>query len=344
MRPSNRRGAMLLLVAFVLVILLIGAVFSIDIAYMHMVRAELRTATDAAARAGSEALARTQNIDAARAAAISAAAQNKVAGRGLTLSGSDVLFGGLSLGANGRFDFNERQNPTTAVRILGRRDQASADGSVRLFFARMFSTNQFEPVMDATAAAKVRDVALVLDISGSMLASDGRLTRLQALQLAVGAFIDEINASSPRTLLSLTSYATTANKRINLTDNFDLIRSTTNGFFASGMTAIGNGLNVGSDSLVFDPNARTFAAKTIVLMTDGNHNTGPSPITTVAGAIARGQQVHTITFGAGADQTLMRRVSAAASQGSMHIHANRASDLTDAFREIARSLSVVLVD
>lgn len=224
------------------------------------------------------------------------------------------------------------------------RDRASADGSVGLFFARMFSTTEFEPVMDATAAANVRDVALVLDISSSMAASDGRITLLQALQFAVGAFIDEINVSSPSTQLSLTSYATTATKRINLTDDFDLIRSTTNSFFAAGLTAIGDGLNVGSDSLVFDPNARTFAAKTNVLMTDGNHNTGPSPLTTVARAVSRGQQVPTISFGAGADQALMRRVAAAAGQGSMHIHANQAADLTDAFREIARSLSVVLVD
>ncbi len=344
MRQQDRRGAMLVLVAFVLVILLIGAVFSVDVAYMHMVRAELRTATDAAARAGSEALARTQDIDVARAAAINAASQNKVAGKGLTLSGNDVLFGGLNVSQNGRFDFSEGQAPTTAVRVSGRRDQASADGAVQLFFARLFSTSQFEPVLDATAAANVRDVALVLDVSGSMAASAGGITRLQGLKLAVNAFIDEIVASSPSTQLSLTSYSTFATKNLELTNDFQLVRTTTNRFIPTGFTAIGNALTVGSDSLVRDPLARTFAAKTIVLMTDGNHNTGPSPITTVSTAIARGQQVHTITFGSDADQNLMRRVSNAAGQGSLHIHADDAADLTEAFREIARSLSVVLVE
>ena len=42
----QRMGAMLPMVAFVMIILIIGAVFSVDIAHMHMVRAELRTATD----------------------------------------------------------------------------------------------------------------------------------------------------------------------------------------------------------------------------------------------------------------------------------------------------------
>ncbi|MEZ6075912.1 MAG: pilus assembly protein TadG-related protein [Pirellulaceae bacterium] len=40
---------MMILVAVSFIILLVGAVFSVDVAYMHMVRAELRTATDAAA-------------------------------------------------------------------------------------------------------------------------------------------------------------------------------------------------------------------------------------------------------------------------------------------------------
>ncbi|MEC8555686.1 MAG: pilus assembly protein TadG-related protein [Planctomycetota bacterium] len=47
---DDRGGAMLVLVAVVLAIILVGTVFSVDVAYMHMVRAELRIATDAAAR------------------------------------------------------------------------------------------------------------------------------------------------------------------------------------------------------------------------------------------------------------------------------------------------------
>ena len=43
---ETRRGAMLVLVAVCIIVLLVGAVFSIDMAYMHMVRTELRTATD----------------------------------------------------------------------------------------------------------------------------------------------------------------------------------------------------------------------------------------------------------------------------------------------------------
>ena len=343
MRNQSRRGAMLVLVAVVLIILLIGAVFSVDVAYMHMVRAELRTATDAAARAGSEALARTQDIDVARAAAIATAAENRVAGVGLTLDPSDIVFGGLRTGDSGRFGFSADEFPITAVHVVGRRDQASANGAVRLFFARVFSTTQFEPIVEATAAANVRDVALVLDISGSMTEPSGGGTRLAALQDAVNIFIDEISVSSPHTLLSLTTYSTTPTKEIELTNDYELIRTKVDNFTANGLTAIGNALNVGSDSLASDPETRIYAAKTIILMTDGNHNTGPSPLTTVATAASRGHQVHTITFSNGANQALMRSVAHATS-GGIHIHADDADDLAEAFREIARSLSVVLVE
>ena len=95
-KPSDRRGAMLVLVAIVLILLIIGAVFSVDVAYMHMVRAELRTATDAAARAGSEALARTQDPALARAAAIDVASRNLVAGKGLSLKNEDITLGTIS--------------------------------------------------------------------------------------------------------------------------------------------------------------------------------------------------------------------------------------------------------
>jgi Ca-activated chloride channel homolog len=343
-RVENRRGAMLVLVAIVMVILLIGAVFSVDVAYMHMVRAELRTATDAAARAGSETLARTQDVTAATNAAMNAAASNKVAGVGVTLAPADIVLGTLKAnGAPGKFEFDPTGSPLTAVRVVGRRDNGSTDGAVRLFFARMFSKTQFEPVQDATAAANVRDVALVLDVSGSMSTFMPTGTRLEALKAAVNVFIDEIEATSPRTQLSLSIYSTTATKITNLTSNFTSIRTSVGGLFPNGLTAIGQGLLVGSDSLVNDPLARGFAAKTIVLMTDGQHNTGISPAVSVNTAISRGQQVHTITFSPGANQVLMQQV-AAATNGGIHIHADDAANLAQAFRDIARSLSVVLID
>ena len=340
----RRKGAMLVLIAVTLVILLIGAVFSVDVAYMHMVRAELRTATDAAARAGSEALARTQDTNQAVNTAIALAEQNSVAGNGLSLSAGDITLGTVrSNGRASRFQFVANQPPFTAVEVNGRRDSGSQDGPVGLFFARVFSTSQFEPTELSISAASVRDVALVLDVSGSMGARTPTGTRLSDLKNAVNIFLDEVQRTSPATQVSVSVYASNAAKLLNLTPDFGRVRATVNAFRAGGFTAIGNGLLVGSDSLVNDPLARDFAAKTVIVMTDGNHNRGPSPAATVSTAVSREQTVHTITFSSGANQGLMRSV-ARRTEGGIHIHADGGADLAQAFRDIARALSVVLIE
>ena len=59
----DRAGAALPLIAVTLIFLFVSAVIGVDIARMHVVRSELRTATDAAARAGVEAIGRTESRD-----------------------------------------------------------------------------------------------------------------------------------------------------------------------------------------------------------------------------------------------------------------------------------------
>lgn len=63
-RPAaeRRQGAMLVLICVMIFAFMVTVAFSVDIAYMHLVKSELRTATDAAAKAAAEALARTQDI------------------------------------------------------------------------------------------------------------------------------------------------------------------------------------------------------------------------------------------------------------------------------------------
>ena len=50
-KRSDRRGAMMVLIAICLPLCIIMAAFAIDVAWMQLVRTELRTSTDAAARA-----------------------------------------------------------------------------------------------------------------------------------------------------------------------------------------------------------------------------------------------------------------------------------------------------
>jgi Mg-chelatase subunit ChlD len=111
----------------------------------------------------------------------------------------------------------------------------------------------------------------------------------------------------------------------------------TNGI--GGSTAIGEGLREGVRAL---DTARPFAVKTIVLMTDGRHNLGVAPEAIVPDAIAADATVHTVTFSPNADIARMQAIAARANGRSFH--ADTAADLTAAFREIARTLPVLVTD
>jgi len=309
-KMNCRRGAMLPMIALTLVLLTIGVVFSVDIAFMHMVRAELRTATDASARAGVETLARTQDQGQAVEAAIRVAALNSVAGVGLELNPSQVALGSVISNEAGRLEFDPGAEQITSIKVTGDRGAASSQGSVSLFFGSLLGRSTFQPTQVATASSTVRDIALILDVSGSMNRSEDGLRRIDALKTAVDVFIDEIQASSPSSAISLTSYSTNAQRVAPLT--FDL-----------------NSISAEAD-------------KTIVLMTDGRFNVGGTPVPSAELAASRGHLIHTVTFSSEANQDIMRTVADIGN--GLHLHADDGSDLAAAFREIARALSVTLIE
>ena len=341
-KQNQRTGAMLPLIAVVMIIMIIGAVFSVDISYMHMVRAELRTATDAAAKAGAEALARTQDPDAAIDAVLRVASQNRVAGRGLELNRDDIVLGSVQETDSGRFEFLPEVEPLSSVRVTGRRDQASPQGAVSLLFSPLLGVDNFSPVQAATASSSVIDIALVLDRSGSMAtpdAGDG-LTRREALINAVNVFVSEVEASSPNAAISITTYSTAATRDLELTSDLNLARQEIGQVNAAGFTNIRQGLLLGSDTLV--DSQRQFAQSVIVVMTDGNFNVGGNPSPSARVAAGRGHTIHTVTFSPGANQAIMQDI-ANIGNGD-HFHADDGDDLEEAFRAIARSLPVFLAE
>jgi len=336
-RRQKRRGAMVILVVLVIVLLLVGALFSIDVAYMHMVRAELRTATDAAARAGADELSRSQDPDKAIEKAIEIASKNQVAGHGLSLSPEDIELGSHEF-VDGRIKFVSGGDSLNAVRVTGSRLGNSLDGSVPLFFGKIFGRSSFQPTQRASATRIDRDIALVLDRSGSM----NEENRFNSLKKAVDVFLAELDKTGQEEYVSLTFYNEFPTKLVNLTPDYKQIHDAMGRVTPQGYTGIGRGLLMGSDSLVNDPLQRPFAHKSIVLMTDGIQNRGISALNAADTAIERGQIVHTITFSSGANQAFMKEV--AEKTGGIHFHADNEAELRDAFRKIAAELPVVLFE
>jgi hypothetical protein len=359
---------MLVLIAICLPLCVIMAAFAIDVAWMQLVRTELRSATDSAARAGAKELSLSQDINAARVRAKEAALRNKVAGEPLILADSDVEIGRGTQVGTARFSFAPGGTRPNAVRITGQRTEGSAAGPVNLLFAGVLGIRQFEPRERATSTQLDRDICLVVDRSGSMMQSlSGGSTptgtcdpphrtqsRWGALDIAVEAFLAELDKTVQKEHVGLVSYSSDTTECNNtykistidsdLVSDYSRIREEMRRMGSKpvkGRTAISAGLDDGIKVLSGNK-VRPFAVKTVILMTDGIHNLGPEPVISARNAAAQDIVVHTITFSSDADIRRMRDVAAAA--GGRHFHAPNAEELVKIFKEIAATLPVLLTE
>lgn len=164
----------------------------------------------------------------------------------------------------------------------------------------------------------------------------------QDLVVAVNAFLDVLDGTSQEEQVSVASYSTYATLDTLLEKNHQIIRDKVDQLNTGGSTAIGRGMQQGIQALI-DGRARPFAAKTMVVMTDGMENQSPW-----AGPIAQGLvannllTIHTVTFGEGADQATMQNVAAIG--GGKHYHAATGADLVQIFEEIANNLPTILTE
>jgi Flp pilus assembly protein TadG len=377
-RPRRRRGAMVVLVLILLIALLASAAFSVDVAYMHLTRTQLRAATDAAARAGAEAINRTGDVGAAREAIRVAAAENTVAGKPLNIADEDMVFGNTSRDEAGNWTFSPDVEPFNSVRVLGDRSTGSDDGAVSLFFGKLLGTGYFEPNMTATVAksnAPKRDFCLVVDRSHSMafdLSGEDwvyppgpatycspphpSLSRWAVLVQAVNGFLAALEDTHDEERVGLVSYASSGNwcgeyyQASTLDHELTESHGSIAAFLAErstqpipGGTDIYHGILNGIDVLTDHARLREDSKRLMVVMTDGRHNSGPDPVIAAQRAFDNDIQIITITFSEGADQEWMQRVAAAAS--GAHYHAPTDDDLRRIFRQVAIGLDdLVFID
>ena len=362
---------MLVLVAITIILLLVAVAFSIDVAFMQLTRTELRTSVDSAARAATEALSRLQDVDAAAQAARDAAAVNPVAGAPLLLADEDITFGFSEPLANGTFSFAPGNTPFNSIQIRGRKTADSPSGPVGLLYAGVLGPRTFVPQQTARSVNLDRDICIVIDRSGSMNQSvegafnppgvddwcqgpHDTLSRWAALEVAVRAFIDALNATEQNELLGLVSYSneTTSCGAFFPTSRIDselepsnyatVVAAMDSIKLVQGRTNISAGVDDGIRVLTNPARARPYARKTLVVMTDGIQNEGRDVDLAAADAAAQEITVHTVTFSAAAEQDRMKK--AAIAGGGNHYHAPDAAALAKIFREIALTLPVVMAE
>jgi uncharacterized protein YegL len=165
-------------------------------------------------------------------------------------------------------------------------------------------------------------------------------TPWQDLERAVNAFLDVLADTSQEEQVSVASYATYGSLDSLLEKDHEIVRSTVAQLNTGGTTAIGRGMQEGIQALI-DGRARPFAAKTMVVMTDGNENQSPWA-SDVANTLVSNNllTIHTVTFGDEANQNIMQDVAAIG--GGKHYHAATGDDLVRIFEEIANNLPTIL--
>jgi len=157
-----RHGAAVVLFVVLLTMLLGLVALAVDVGYMMLTRTQLQVAADAAAMAGAASMAGT--MEQVVAAARRYAGYHYAGGHQVALTSSDVQLG-LWDSATRRFTPSE--SPGNAVKVTARHD-GSAGGQAPLFFGRIFSRTSFPANASAVAVANPRDIAFVVDLSGSM--------------------------------------------------------------------------------------------------------------------------------------------------------------------------------
>lgn len=161
---NNRRGFMAVLAAVMFVVLLGMIAFAVDIGYLGLARTQLQSAADSAAlaAAGSSGKSEAEMIQTAQ----EFANANMAAGRHIQLNSKDVEFGSWDA-SNNTFTPVSSGQVGTAVRVTVRTD-ADSGGETNLFFGRLFGLRSVAQDASAIATVNPRDIAFVVDLSGSM--------------------------------------------------------------------------------------------------------------------------------------------------------------------------------
>ncbi len=361
----QRTGAVVPLVAVMLLVLLVCGGIAIDFARLRLVNLELRAAADNIARSVSNEMLRTDSQSAAILKGQQIAAKYKVGGGSFSIQSSDIQFGKFDKGK-----FTAGYNPPNAVRVISNRSSASSAGPLNMIFGSMFGVSQANLGRFATASFRMVDICFVLDRSSSMKLrvdssamglslSDPRASsppyadsRWKALDNAFDLFIGQLAGNDTEERIGIASFAsdftafgvTTPASRVdldltsNLTSAVNQMTSMSNSIW-NGNTYIEAGMRDGIDVLKFSDGARANAEKMMIVLTDGRQNEGEAR-TAATDAAVDNITIHTITFGDYADKTLMAEI--AATGNGRYAHADDAAALQQIMLDLAVTLTTLV--
>lgn len=205
------------------------------------------------------------------------------------------------------------------------------------------------PVLNLEVAGAQANVMLVIDVSGSMAATDVLPTRMDAARAAALNLVNQLPANAQ---VGLVSFNSTATVRAPLTSDRGAIGAALAKLQPGGGTAIGDGINAALQELQQGGTpavARRQAPSLIVVLTDGSSNAGVDPAAAAQNALAAGIPVDTIGVGArdrptfvhgqrveGVDEAALQAIASAT--GGKYFYAEAAGQLSSIFGGLGSSI------
>lgn len=362
-RHCNRRGAMMAMILILLPALLIVAAFSVNLAHIESTNTEIQIANDAAARAAGRVYSVTGDRDLALDAAREALTNNPVGNQFiLQIDDGDLMIGTSTRQFDdGAYEFTPSFQGNS-IRIT---TQSLADGSgtaLKPLLPIFGFQSEIRPLLTSVSTQSDIDIALVIDRSGSMAYAANEVaeyppipaaapagwdfgapappqSRWLDLVAAVDVFKTALDESRQEELVSLALYNDESETVLELTNVYDQLFGPLDDIsaqFDKGGTNIGGGMMEGLATLENTSTARSDAAKVVILLTDGVHNFGNSPISAAHSLASEGVTVFTITFSDEARQDDMEEVAEIC--GGRHFHAITGAALKQAFIDISKYL------
>jgi Flp pilus assembly protein TadG len=167
LRPRNRRGIVLPLFAFAIVAICGFVALSVDLGLIALAKTNAQNAADAAALAGARTIDGTSdsNLSAATRKAQAAAAANRILGKAVQSSQVTVVHGAYHYDPTNKV-FVPQFPPVSPDNYNLTKTTVTA--SIPNQFAKVFGLSLSNITTTAMAAHRPRDIAIVLDYSGSM--------------------------------------------------------------------------------------------------------------------------------------------------------------------------------
>jgi Flp pilus assembly protein TadG len=162
-RTRSRRGVIIFLTAFLIIVFLGMIAFAVDLGYILTAKTQLQSAADSAALAAAATMGNIEDESVRKAKEFGGL--NKVGTENVIINDSDVVYG--------LWDTNTKKFTAStagygnAVQVTAHAD-SSTSGAVPLFFGGLFGRPSVNLAASAVATTNPRDICFIVDLSSSM--------------------------------------------------------------------------------------------------------------------------------------------------------------------------------